>query len=118
MANVKDPSNFLCDTGLLFEINRRILHPMGLALAIQFPDEGELDPTLETATVSILDARDDPEGYVFEDDTMAEGQAKLEKFVAENALQQKLMIRRAQLGFITQTIPPEAEPEPPFSIKR
>lgn len=114
MVNIKDPANFLCDSGLLFEINRRILHPMGLALAVQFPDDGELDPSLETATINILDNRNDPEGWVFDEETLTEGQAKLEKFVAENGIVQKLMTRRAQLGFVTQTIPPEAEPEPPF----
>lgn len=30
----------LLDSGIIFEINRRVLHPLGLALAVEVDDEG------------------------------------------------------------------------------
>lgn len=112
---VKDPAEFLLDSGLLFEINRRILHPLGLALAVEQADDGSYSNNGSFSTnVRVLDCRDDPEGLIFDEATLAEGQAKIERFVAENLLQQKLMVRRTRLGYLIQTIPPE--PEPPFKI--
>ncbi len=49
----------LVDDGYLQEVNRGFFHPLGLALCVTVED----DKT--TATLSVLDARDDPEGYVF-----------------------------------------------------
>lgn len=47
--------------GYLHEINRRILHPLGLALEVTQHEDG-------TETLSgIWDYRDDPEGVVFTD---------------------------------------------------
>lgn len=114
MEYLKNPTGFLLDSGLLFEINRRVLHPLGLALALELPDDPKeaLDPEAQVARIRILDNRDDPEGIVFEDDTFAEGQAKLERFVEENKVTAKLMSRRAQLGYLIQSIPPE--PETPY----
>lgn len=47
------------DDGYLQEANRQFFHPLGLALAVTVADDGE------TGTLSILDARDDPEGFSF-----------------------------------------------------
>lgn len=49
------------DFGYLQEANRQFFHPLGLALAVMEHDDGSI--TLH----AILDARDDPEGYVFDD---------------------------------------------------
>lgn len=52
------------EVGFLQEINRRILHPCGLALAFH----AEIDENGEhryTGDVSIVDVRHDPEGMVF-----------------------------------------------------
>lgn len=50
------------ESGLLQEMNRQFLHPMGLALAItaQSPDDGS-EPILGP----VFDFRDDPEGGIF-----------------------------------------------------
>lgn len=47
------------DVGFLQEINRRLLHPCGLAIAIH-------DSPGESTTMRIWDYRDDPEGMVFD----------------------------------------------------
>jgi hypothetical protein len=46
------------DDGYLQEINRRLLHPCGLALEVKITDG-------EVSALRILDARDDPEGIIF-----------------------------------------------------
>lgn len=45
--------------GILQELNRCFLHPMGLALVVKMDDDG--DYTLD----GIWDARDDPDGIMF-----------------------------------------------------
>lgn len=60
-ANVKemDPREFL-EAGYLQELNRRFLHPLGLALEVQ------IDPSRQGYRLGrIWDCRDDPEGVVF-----------------------------------------------------
>lgn len=48
------------DMGLLAELNRTFLHPLGLALEININDE-----TGEVKLGGIWDYRDDPEGMLF-----------------------------------------------------
>jgi hypothetical protein len=50
------------DCGYLQELNRLFLHPLGLALELTRSDDGHVEFS------GILDARDDPEGFVFSDD--------------------------------------------------
>lgn len=48
------------DLGYLHEINRQVLHPAGLALAVDMDDEGRV-----TGFAGVWDYRDDPEGVLF-----------------------------------------------------
>ncbi len=41
IKRVKDPAKLLIKTGLLFEINRRVLHPFGLAMEVIVVDKAE-----------------------------------------------------------------------------
>ena len=51
------------DAGYLMEVNRVFFHPLGLALAVTFDkDTGKV-----TALEGILDSRDDPEGFIFDE---------------------------------------------------
>lgn len=50
----------LREDGYLQEVNRNFFHPLGLALAINVDDENN-------GVLSILDARDDPQGFNFLD---------------------------------------------------
>lgn len=47
------------DDGYLLEVNRVLLHPLGLALVLDRDDDGTL------SIAGIGDARDDPEGVTF-----------------------------------------------------
>jgi hypothetical protein len=49
------------ERGYLQEVNRLFFHPLGMALAVEQGDDGEW------RFVGVLDARDDPEGFMFED---------------------------------------------------
>lgn len=75
-------------TGLLHEVNRQMLHPLGLA--------AEVD--LETGTLRIQDHRYDPEGALFAEELLHQG--KVERF---RELQQSRHPQRlSRLGFIVQ----------------
>lgn len=94
-----NPGEFLVDSGLLFEINRRVLHPYGLALAVT------VDTTKETRTAEpmmVWDYRNDPEGIHFgeEDFAMASGRYAVMAETFKNA--GKFEVRRAALGYVIQ----------------
>jgi hypothetical protein len=95
---------FLYDSGLLFEINRRILHPLGLALMIKYDDKGG---TLsdDNAKISLIDklwdAREDPEGIIFDTDGFNNGMQKYKKFRKVYA-DKKILKRNKELGFVVQ----------------
>jgi hypothetical protein len=81
--------------GYLAEVNRRVLHPLGLALAIE-PDE-----TGVLRIVGVLDDRDDPEGIYFGDPEHLAG--KVAKVAAEE--ERRRPAREAALGYWVQPIP-------------
>ena len=73
---IKDSAKFLVDNGLLFEINRAVLHPRGLALAVSVDDNGCV--SFDT----IWDCRD--EGIIFPSESFIDGQNKLDKYTKDN----------------------------------
>lgn len=95
MDKIKDPAKFLVDTGLLFEINRAVLHPFGIAMAVTVQDDGSYETSF-----SLLDDRADPEGWVFDAATFAEGEAKYAAF--GKAERERIVYRLNSLGFIRQ----------------
>ena len=100
-----DPAKFLLDTGLLFEINRDILHPLGLALAVQVPGVGDppTDPKTERMTC-FLQVDDDPEGMSFSEEALKDGAAKLGAYLVANPVDPETR-RRALGGHIVQPLP-------------
>jgi hypothetical protein len=104
MANepkqIKDPISFLRETGLLFEINRKILHPYGLALAV-YPSD---DPEVEVGSISIMDSRDEKEGYLYGEDTYLSGLSKISEF-NQSFGNDKLIEREEEIGYIVQDTP-------------
>lgn len=88
-----DPDEFR-DFGYLQEINRVFLHPLGLALAIRRGEEHR-----PAEFVGVVDARDDPEGFIFGDGNRPE-KAKALRVEAERDRRDE--IRRAALGFVIQ----------------
>lgn len=97
------------DSGLLQEINRRLLHPMGLALSMVYPTEGTPEQ-LETPIGfgPVYDAREDPEGFCF-----AEGNKDFTRQKEESVdkmLNAKRVSRWDALGYFVQMTPdPEGE---------
>lgn len=84
--------------GFIQEINRRLLHPCGLALEVIIDLE-----TGEEKLGGVWDYRDDPEGMLF-----AEGVLSREKFKSvEDLWYSKTHYRDENLGYIVQPIPEE-----------
>jgi len=97
---IKDPIGFLRSSGLLFEINRKVLHPYGLAMAVYPTDDGET----EVGTISLMDSREDKEGYLFNESTYISGVTKLSEFL-EGFGNEKLAERQDELGYVFQETP-------------
>jgi hypothetical protein len=81
------------DLGLLQEVNRRILHPLGLALFVVV----EADGTERLG--GVVDYRSDPEGMAFSD-----LDAEKVRQVAELESQRR-SAREAALGYWVQPVP-------------
>jgi len=90
-----NPAKFLIESGLLFEINRTVLHPVGLALCFHVDDDDKL------AGIEVWDSRDDPEGYLFTEDTLKHGEEKFRKFMVEFG-KEKQQERKEELGYVYQ----------------
>lgn len=86
---------FLLDSGLLFEINRTVLHPLGLALAVMVSDDGDCKFD------GLWDSREDPEGIIFTDEVLKEGTEKHLKYLREEGFE-KLQQRYEKLGYVRQ----------------
>lgn len=82
--------------GYLQEVNRCFLHPLGLAMGVTLYDNPVLD------IYSVLDARDDAEGFYFSGDADLEPLAR-----AVDAEQQvKAASRILKLGYLIQPVRP------------
>lgn len=81
------------ERGYLQELNRRFLHPLGMALAVQRNDDG----TVELACV--WDERDDAEGLVFDPPPDARLAAAVDAEWAEKAA-----ARERALGWVVQPV--------------
>lgn len=87
----------LQDSGLLQEINRRLLHPLGLAMYVERDGQGRV------TWGGVYDWSDDPEGVRFGDDVALAPAAE-----AFDALWAKrTRPRKAALGYVVQ--PTEAQ---------
>ena len=83
-------------SGLLFEINRAVLHPLGLALAIWESDDGAI-----AGFAGLIDHRDDPEGMIFSEETLRSGLERLRAFGVEAIRAEG----ERRLGFVVQALP-------------
>jgi len=108
---IKDPARLLIEGGLLQEINRTIMHPLGLALAVEWPDTPEeeaLAAKSENVGVRIWDNRDDPEGVYFAAEAFSEESLARFAKTVEDALP-RLKTRLERLGYVVQGAVIEAE---------
>jgi len=92
MTKIIDIKEFR-EKGYLQEVNRLFFHPIGLALAISFNDEGIW--TLD----AILDSRDDAEGFVYGDDFLP--LASHAKNI-QDQMDEKRIARESTLGYFIQ----------------
>ena len=83
------------ELGFIQEINRRLLHPCGLALEVIIDTE-----TGETSLGGVWDYRDDPEGMAF-----GEGVLDVEKAKSvEKLYHSKDAVRNENFGWVTQPV--------------
>ncbi|NQV07971.1 hypothetical protein HQ535_15645 [bacterium] len=83
----------LVESGLLQELNRRFLHPLGFALAVD---------KAASRLHGIWDCRDDPEGIVFADLSDADAWEKYNR--VEAIARNRHRWRRSLLGWVVQPI--------------
>lgn len=87
------PKEFL-DSGLLFEVNRQILHPLGLYMSVTVLVDGDviLNQYLEQST--------DDTGYHYDVATFNEGMAKLKAYHQNPEVRKRA---KARLLFLPRT---------------
>ena len=95
VKKIKDVAAFLRDAGLIFEINRKILHPLGMALEITINDDGSED------FGDLWDCRNDPEGIIYAKDCFESGIKKFNTYMEEHG-NKALKSRMKKLGYIMQ----------------
>jgi len=84
--------------GLLQEINRQFLHPMGLALIVEIDDSG-----LESLS-GIQDYRDDPEGMAYLDEMLVQPESIQKADDVSKLFEAKREYREKNLGWHVQLI--------------
>lgn len=94
---IADPVQFLIDNGILFEINRQVLHPLGLELHFHLNEEGRI------TGIDLEDNRPSPEPIYFSPEAFEEGREKFQRYMAEAG--RRNMQKRRQLGMVIQTGP-------------
>lgn len=82
------------EEGYLQELNRRFLHPLGLALEVEVEDDGT------RRLGGVWDYRGDPEGIAYGPDTMSEDKARN----VEQQFLDRAEARTQALGFFVQPI--------------
>jgi hypothetical protein len=93
----EEAAALLSDTGLLYEINRKVLHPMGLALAVRVNNAGEV-----IGFAGLTDCCNDPEGILFSPGSG--GPPKYRAFMDRTG-KAKLVARKQKLGYVVQPHP-------------
>lgn len=94
---IDNPVQFLRENGILFEINRQVLHPLGLEVDVR------LDPSGAIAEVELADNRDQPDAICFTAEEFNEGRARYEDYLAARGRQN--IRKRRELGMVIQTGP-------------
>lgn len=88
----------LVESGLLFEVNRRVFHPLGLALAVDFDGRSHRISRRLVRTT-------DPGGLEFSADALRDGYERLSTFMREGGYE-RLAARYERLGYRSQVPPP------------
>lgn len=86
------------ELGLLQEVNRRFLHPMGLALEVEVDDDGT------ERFGGVWDYRDDPEGIAYVGGLLDTEEALERKERVDEMLTDKTEARTETLGYVIQPV--------------
>ena len=86
------------ELGLLQEVNRQMLHPMGLALGIIQHENGDVEFDC------VWDYSDDPEGMIFSDEVVNGGEFESKAQSAKEMFEAKRNTREKNLGFHIQPV--------------
>lgn len=96
MKSINNFTRYLVDNGLLFEINRKVLHPLGLSL------EADVDPNNRKKIIlnKLVDSEDD-EGFVFSEEAFEVNMAVLNSYMSREG-NKKIEKRKEILGYVIQ----------------
>lgn len=97
MIDYKSYGKFLIDNGLLFEINRKVMHPIGLSFVIDIDSKNK-----KRLVIVGIDQTDDEEGFLFDEETLEFNKKKYNNFIRKFNINEKLEARKNKLGFIEQ----------------
>jgi hypothetical protein len=89
---------FLLDSGLLFDINRQMLHPIGLSLVVVKQTDG-------TLRLKLKDSREKPEAFFYKKEEYETAYWKYKKFMKDYGYKQWRK-REEKLGWGLQTWQP------------
>ncbi len=106
MKQIDRPVRFLVEHGIMFELNRQVLHPLGMQLNIQLDEQGD------GYRVELLDNRASPTPITFSREEYEEGREQYELYLQEHG--KKNMQKRRRVGAVIQTgpnVPHHVEPE-------
>lgn len=96
MEYIKSFPKYLINNGLIFEINRKVLHPIGLALVVDVDYKNR-----NKLSITGLVETEDREGFLYDSDGFKVGSEKYEKFLKKVG-QERLDHRFAKYGFLEQ----------------
>ena len=84
------------DEGYLVAINQQVLHPLGLAAAVEMADDG-----VTVTRLLVLDGRDDPEGWCYGD---VDKDLRAKSIRVHGELERRTPARAAALGYVVQPL--------------
>lgn len=90
---VENPAKRLKETGLLFELNRKILHPFGMAITES-----------ESGTIELIECHNDDEGIVYDEEVYISASKAFSDFFSKEG-EALLEARKETLGYIIQNYP-------------
>lgn len=82
MKVVGNPAKFMHESGLLYEVNRLVMHPLGLALYYAENDAGEI----EVQGLGVLQTEDDDPIDGYEPDRAAAARERLHAYLVGRGL--------------------------------
>lgn len=100
MKRVENYVRFMVDSGLIFEINRQVLHPLGLAIVVNVHEEN--NKWLAIEGLYKVDS-EDKEGFLFDEETFNVGYEKYRRYLLKSG-QKMLDSRNNILGYIIQNL--------------